>query len=43
MKFCTIRVRDTDIGIDIDIDRIPFQCGYKLPENEERERKRTRD
>jgi hypothetical protein len=36
MKFCTIYVRD----IDIDIDHIPFQCGDKLPENEERERER---
>jgi hypothetical protein len=30
MKFCKIYVRD----IDIDIDRIPFQCGDELPENE---------
>jgi hypothetical protein len=37
MKFCAIYVRD------IDIDHIPFQCGDKLPENEERERERERE
>jgi predicted nucleic acid-binding Zn ribbon protein len=36
MKFCNICVRD----IDIDNDRIPFQCGEKLPENEERKKEK---
>jgi hypothetical protein len=31
MKFCEIYVRD--------IDRIPFKCGEKLPENGERNRR----
>jgi hypothetical protein len=34
MKFCKICVRD------INIDRIPFQCRDKLPENEEREKEK---
>jgi hypothetical protein len=38
MKFCKIYVRD----IDIDIDRIPFQCGDKLPENGERKNEKER-
>jgi hypothetical protein len=38
MKFCKIYVHDIDI--DIDINRIPFQCGDKLQENEEKERER---
>jgi hypothetical protein len=32
MKFCNICVRD------IDIDRIPFQCGDKFLEHEEKEK-----
>jgi hypothetical protein len=36
MKLCKICVRD----VDIDIDRIPFQCGDKLLENEEKEKEK---
>jgi hypothetical protein len=32
MKFCKIYV------LNIDIDRIPFQCGEKFPENEKRKK-----
>jgi hypothetical protein len=39
MTFCTISVRD----IDIDIDRIPFQCGDKLAGNEERKEEKERE
>jgi hypothetical protein len=34
MKFCKIYVLDSAI----DIDRIPFSCGDKLPENEQRKK-----
>jgi hypothetical protein len=42
MKFCNIYVRDIDADIHIDIDHIPFQCGDKLAENEERKKEKEK-
>jgi hypothetical protein len=40
MKFGKICVRDIDIDIVSDIDRIPFQCGDQLLENEEKKKEK---